>query len=81
MTEFEAFQAVTDGDDIERGVTTLDTEVLPDGVLVEVHYSTRRFKDELASTPSGKVARVSPMVPHRPQPCPARGRAGRPAPR
>ena len=63
MTEFRAFQAVTDGDDIERGVTTLDSDVLPDGVLVEVHYSSVNYKDGLASTPSGKVARVSPMVP------------------
>ena len=34
-----------------------------DGVLVEVHWSSVNYKDGLASTPTGKVARVSPMVP------------------
>jgi putative YhdH/YhfP family quinone oxidoreductase len=36
---------------------------LPDGVLVEVHWSSVNYKDALASTPAGKVARISPMVP------------------
>ncbi|MEZ5217835.1 MAG: oxidoreductase [Ilumatobacteraceae bacterium] len=62
--EFRAFRAVTDGDGIERGVVTMSTDDLPsDGVLVEVHWSSVNYKDGLASTPTGKVARISPMVP------------------
>ena len=64
MTEFRAFQAVTDGEEIERGVTTLTTDDLPDdGVLVEVHWSSVNYKDGLAATPTGRVARISPLVP------------------
>ena len=64
MTEFRAFQAVTDGESIERGVTTLTTDDLPDdGVLVEVHWSSVNYKDGLAATPTGRVARISPLVP------------------
>lgn len=63
-TEFAAFQAVTDGDNVERGVVTMTTDDLPsDGVLVRVQYSSVNYKDGLASTPSGKVARISPIVP------------------
>jgi putative YhdH/YhfP family quinone oxidoreductase len=64
MTEFRAFQAVTDGDAVERGVTTLTTDDLPDdGVLIDVHWSSVNYKDGLASTPTGRVARISPIVP------------------
>jgi putative YhdH/YhfP family quinone oxidoreductase len=38
-------------------------ELPPDGALIEVQWSSVNYKDGLASTPSGKVARVSPMVP------------------
>jgi len=60
---FRAFQAVTKGDSPGRGVTTLPIDVLPEGALVEVHWSSVNYKDALASTPSGKVARISPMIP------------------
>src|SRR5262245_58131588 len=65
MTEaFRAFRAVTDGDSIDRGVVTMEPGELPDdGVLVEVHWSSVNYKDALASIPTGKVARISPMVP------------------
>jgi acrylyl-CoA reductase (NADPH) len=64
VTEFRAFQAVTDGDAVDRGVTTMTTDDLPDdGVLVEVHWSSVNYKDGLASTPTGRVARISPIVP------------------
>ena len=61
--QFQAFLATTDGDSIERGVATLGPGDLPDGVAVEVHYSSVNYKDGLASTPTGKVARISPIVP------------------
>lgn len=61
---FRAFQAVTDGDAVERGVVTLATADLPgDGALVDVQWSGVNYKDGLASTPKGRVARISPIVP------------------
>jgi acrylyl-CoA reductase (NADPH) len=61
---FRAFRADTSGDAIDRGVVTMTTDDLADdGVLVEVHYSSVNYKDGLASTPTGRVARFSPMVP------------------
>ena len=43
---------------------TLDDSALPEGdVTVQVDYSTLNYKDGLASTPTGKVARISPMAP------------------
>jgi acrylyl-CoA reductase (NADPH) len=61
---FRAFQAVTDGESIERGVVTMGLEELPpDGALVEVHWSSVNYKDGLAATPTGRVARISPLVP------------------
>ena len=64
VDSFRAFRATTDGDSVDRGVVTMTAADLPaDGALVEVHWSSVNFKDGLASTPSGKVARISPMVP------------------
>jgi acrylyl-CoA reductase (NADPH) len=61
---FRAFQAVTTGDAIDRGVVTLETKDLPeDGVLIDVQWSDVNYKDGLASTPKGRVARISPIVP------------------
>src|SRR6202008_2410117 len=63
-SSFRAFRAATTGDSIDRGVVTMAADELPaDGVLIEVHWSSVNFKDGLASTPTGKVARISPMVP------------------
>jgi putative YhdH/YhfP family quinone oxidoreductase len=36
---------------------------LPDGALIDVQWSSVNYKDALASTPAGKVARISPIVP------------------
>ena len=64
VSEFRAFQAITDGDEVDRGPTTITLDELPDdGVLVEVHWSSVNYKDGLASTPTGRVARISPLVP------------------
>jgi acrylyl-CoA reductase (NADPH) len=61
---FRAFRAVTSGDAIDRGVVEMNLDELPaDGALIEVHWSSVNFKDGLAATPAGKVARISPMVP------------------
>ena len=64
VESFNAFQAVTDGEAVQRGVATMSAADLPaDGVLVEVHWSSVNYKDGLASTPTGRVARISPIVP------------------
>ena len=61
MELFRAFQATSEG---ERGVVEMSVDELPDdGALVEVHWSSVNYKDGLASTPTGKVARISPLVP------------------
>src|SRR5262245_62934957 len=58
---FRAFQANSDG---QRGVVDMPVDDLPaDGALVEVHWSSVNYKDGLAATPTGKVARISPLVP------------------
>jgi acrylyl-CoA reductase (NADPH) len=60
---FRAYVAVTRGEHPSRGVTTMSVDELPsDGALVEVHWSSVNYKDGLASTPSGRVARLSPLV-------------------
>jgi putative YhdH/YhfP family quinone oxidoreductase len=61
---FRAFQAVTTGDRIERGVVTLQPKDLPeDGELIDVNWSGVNYKDGLVAIPGGKVARISPIVP------------------
>ena len=61
---FRAFVADTKGEGNQRGVTTRTTDDLPsDGVLVEVRWSSVNYKDGLASTPKGRVARISPIIP------------------
>ena len=61
---FRGFRAVTSGDAVDRGVVTMSTDELPtDGVLVEVLWSSVNYKDWLASTPTGRVARISPIIP------------------
>lgn len=64
VTSFRAFQADNSGEAVNRGVTTMSVDDLPqDGVLVEVRWSSVNYKDGLASTPAGKVSRISPIVP------------------
>ena len=41
----------------------MSVDALPsDGVLIEVRWSSVNYKDALASTPEGRVARISPLV-------------------
>jgi acrylyl-CoA reductase (NADPH) len=61
VESFRAFQATSEG---ERGVVDMSPDELPDdGALVEVQWSSVNYKDGLAATPAGKVARISPIVP------------------
>jgi putative YhdH/YhfP family quinone oxidoreductase len=56
--DFRAFAAPP------RAVTTLSVDDLPpDGALIEVRWSSVNYKDALAASPSGRVARISPLVP------------------
>jgi putative YhdH/YhfP family quinone oxidoreductase len=65
MTEtFAAFTAEKTDDGFRRGVTELTLDDLPAGeVVVDVEWSSVNYKDHLASTEKGRVARISPIVP------------------
>jgi putative YhdH/YhfP family quinone oxidoreductase len=53
-----------DGDHFERGLRSLTPDDLPEGeVEIRVAWSSVNFKDGLAVTPDGKVARAYPLVP------------------
>jgi acrylyl-CoA reductase (NADPH) len=61
---FRAFVAAKTADGFARGVTELSDSDLPaDGARVDVEWSSVNYKDALASTPDGRVARISPLVP------------------
>ena len=62
-SSFRAFQAVTKGEPAFRGVTTMTDSDLPDGALIDVQWSSVNYKDALAASPTGRVARISPVVP------------------
>jgi len=64
MTEFRAY-VLREAEDkaAQGGFETLTTDDLPDGdVLVRVQYSSLNYKDGLAVTGAGKIARSFPMV-------------------
>ena len=61
---FRAYVVDRRGDEFERGLATLTPVDLPDGeVEVRVLWSSVNFKDGLAATADGKVARSYPLVP------------------
>jgi acrylyl-CoA reductase (NADPH) len=61
---FAAFVANKTADGFERKVAYFEPDDLPaDGVLVDVEWSSVNYKDALASTPDGRVARISPLIP------------------
>ncbi len=61
---FVAFTSTNiDGELVRRlGEHSLD-ELPTDGVLIDVAYSSVNFKDGLATTANGRVARLSPLIP------------------
>ncbi|HLM17186.1 MAG TPA: oxidoreductase [Acidimicrobiia bacterium] len=65
MTEtFTAFTAEKSDDGFRRGVTELTLDDLPEGdVVVDIEWSSVNYKDHLAATEKGRVARISPIVP------------------
>ena len=61
---FRAYLATQTDGPTKRAITELSLADLPaDGVLIDVEYSSVNYKDGLATTASGKVARISPMIP------------------
>jgi acrylyl-CoA reductase (NADPH) len=68
MTEvpnrFRALLAEQDGDDVRRELRELSADDLPDGdVTVRVAFSSVNYKDALAVSPKGRVAKGYPLVP------------------
>jgi acrylyl-CoA reductase (NADPH) len=64
MDDFKALVAEREGDDVERSLRTLGEDDLPEGdVLVRVEWSSVNYKDALAVSPNGQVAKTSPLVP------------------
>jgi acrylyl-CoA reductase (NADPH) len=64
MDDFKALVAEKDGDEVTRELRTLSEDDLPDGdVLVRVEFSSVNYKDALAVSPKGQVAKTSPLVP------------------
>jgi acrylyl-CoA reductase (NADPH) len=62
---FRAFVAERDpaGSSVSRGVRDVALVDLPDGdVVVRVAWSSVNYKDGLATTADGKVARISPLI-------------------
>jgi len=61
---FRALVAERDGDEVRRELRELRREDLHDGdVLVRVAWSSVNYKDALAVSAKGRVARTSPLVP------------------
>jgi acrylyl-CoA reductase (NADPH) len=60
---FSAFVFTNDGESSSRGVREVGlSDIAADGVLIEVDWSSVNYKDGLATTSSGKVARISPLI-------------------
>ncbi|MCB0989439.1 MAG: oxidoreductase [Acidimicrobiales bacterium] len=64
MDSFEAFLVGKIDDQWTRRVEQITVDDLPAGdVLIEVEYSGINYKDGLASSEAGRVARVDPLIP------------------
>ena len=60
---FRALVADKDGDDVNRELTELGTDDLPEGeVTVRVGWSSVNYKDALAVSPKGQVAKLRLVV-------------------
>ena len=61
---FPAFVFSNDPENSVRSVQQVAlSDIAQDGVLIEVEWSSVNFKDGLASTTSGKISRLKPMIP------------------
>jgi acrylyl-CoA reductase (NADPH) len=60
---FRAFTAEKIDDGHRRGIVDMSTDDLPaDGVLIDVTWSGVNYKDALAASEKGRVARISPLI-------------------
>ena len=56
--------AEREGDEVRRSLRDLGADDLPEGdVTIHLGWSSVNYKDSLAITPTGQVARISPLVP------------------
>jgi putative YhdH/YhfP family quinone oxidoreductase len=61
---YRALVAERDGDVVHRELRELGAADLPEGdVTIRVAWSSVNYKDALAVSPTGQVARISPLVP------------------
>src|SRR3954466_1088667 len=61
---FRALVAEQRDGGVDRGLRELSPEDLPEGdVTVRVRFSSVNYKDALAVSPKGQVAKTSPLVP------------------
>ncbi len=61
---FPAFVFSNDPENSHRSVQQVTlSDIASDGVLIEVEWSSVNFKDGLASTTSGRISRLKPMIP------------------
>ena len=61
---FPAFVFSNDPENSHRSVQQVSlSDIAQDGVFIEVEWSSVNFKDGLASTTSGKISRLKPMIP------------------
>ena len=64
MDRFRAYVVEHDADSSQRALRELTRDELPAGdVTVRVAWSSVNYKDALAVSPKGRVARISPLVP------------------
>jgi putative YhdH/YhfP family quinone oxidoreductase len=64
VESFRAYVATKQDETVDRRLTTLSEDDLPDApVTVRVAWSSVNYKDGLATIPKGRVARISPLVP------------------
>ena len=63
-TTFPAYVAERVDERVERGLRAFRAEQLPEGAVeVRIDWSSVNYKDALATTADGKVARISPLIP------------------
>ena len=61
---FRAFVATQEAGGVTRGVRPFaETDLAPGEVEIRVGWSSVNYKDALATTANGKVARISPLIP------------------
>ena len=64
MSSFRAYVVDHEDESTPDGVRELPLEALGEGeVTIRVHWSSVNYKDALAASPEGRVARLSPLVP------------------